>query len=208
MLITSATARTTAALLALIAWTGLILQVAGVFPRSASLIDALWTMLRFFTITTNLILAVVMTGIALGHRPFGTPRLLGGVTIALVFVGGVNATLLSGRLPLNSSDLIADLFLHYVTPVAMLAFWLLLRPRGALRRHDPVLWSLYPLTYAAYAIARGATDGNYPYPFINVAQIGMGRTGANILLLWLAYLLAGALLVWLDRRGSPPARQT
>jgi hypothetical protein len=208
MLITSATARTTAALLALIAWTGLILQVAGVFPRSASLIDALWTMLRFFTITTNLILAVVMTGIALGRPAFGSPRLLGGVTIALAFVGGVNAALLSGGLPLNRSDLIADLFLHYVTPVAMLVFWLTLRPHGALRRRDPVLWSLYPLAYAAYALARGAADGNYTYPFINVTQIGVGRTAANITLLWLTFLLLGALLVWLDRRGSPLARQT
>ena len=203
MVIASATARTAAALLALIAWTGLILQVAGVFPRSASLIDAIWTMLRFFTITTNLILAVLMTGIAFGRPAFGSPRLLGGVTIALAFVGGVNFILLNGRPTLSSSDPIADLFLHYVTPVAMLVFWLLLRPRGSLRYRDAVLWSVYPLAYAAYALARGAADGNYTYPFIDVARIGAGRTGMNITLLWLTFLLLGALLVWLDRRGSP-----
>jgi hypothetical protein len=194
MLIVSASARKAAAILALIAWTGLVLQVAGVLPRSASLIWAVWTMLRFFTITTNLLLAVVMTGIALGRPAFGSPRLLGGVT------------LLHGWLNLGRSDLIADLLLHYVTPVAMLAFWLLLRPRGALQYRDPVLWSLYPLAYAVYAIARGAVDGVYPYPFLDIAQIGAGRTGANLGLLWLSFVLVGALMVWLDRRGTPLLR--
>jgi hypothetical protein len=206
MLIVSVSARKAAAILALIAWTGLVLQVAGVLPRSASLIWAVWTMLRFFTITTNLLLAVVMTGIALGRPAFGSPRLLGGVTLALGFVGVVNVTLLHGWLNLGRSDLIADLLLHYVTPVAMLAFWLLLRPRGALQYRDPVLWSLYPLAYAVYAIARGAVDGVYPYPFLDIAQIGAGRTGANLGLLWLSFVLVGALMVWLDRRGTPLLR--
>jgi hypothetical protein len=204
MAIISAKARIAAAVLALIAWAGLVLQVAGVFPRSASLIDAIWAMLRFFTITTNLGLAVVMTGISLGRPAFGAPRLLGGLTLALVFVGGVNVTLLQGRLDLASRDLMADLFLHYVTPLAMLAFWLVLRPRGVLRYRDPFLWSLYPLAYAVYAIARGAADGTYPYPFVDVAQIGLARTGANITLLWLSFVLAGLVLVSLDRRETPP----
>ena len=102
--IASSPARKAAAILALIAWTGLVVQFASVLPRSASAIDALWAMLRFFTITTNLLMAVVMSGIVLGWAGLWSQRLLGGVTLAMVFVGVVHVTLLRGRLQLGGSD--------------------------------------------------------------------------------------------------------
>lgn len=206
MAIASATTRKAAAILALIAWTGLIVQFASVLPRSASLIDALWAMLRYFTVTTNLLMAVVMTGIALGRAGFWSQRLLGGLTLAMIFVGGVHVTLLRGRLQLGGSDAIADLFLHYLAPLAILAFWLLFRPRGDLRPRDPFLWSIYPLAYGAYAIARGVFDGRYPYPFLDVARIGAAQVAANVAMLILLFLLVGLLVVRLDRRAAPSSR--
>jgi hypothetical protein len=192
-------------MLALIAWAGLAMQFAAVLPRSASLIEAVWAMLRYFTITTNLLFAVVMSGIAFGSAAFAKPFLLGGVTLSMAFVGAVYVTVLRARLDLSGDDVLADLVLHYVTPVASPAFWLLLRT-GALRHRDPFLWSIYPLAYGAYAIARGASDGLYPYPFLDVAQFGAGQVAANLALLWFSFLVAGAMLVWLDRRiTQPPA---
>lgn len=203
--IASIPARKAAAILALIAWTGLVVQFASVLPRSASAIDALWAMLRFFTITTNLLMAMVMSGIALGWAGLWSQRLLGGVTLAMVFVGVVHVTLLRGRLQFGGSDMIADLFLHYLSPIAMLAFWVLFRPLGALRHRDPFLWSIYPLAYAAYAIARGSSDGRYPYPFLDLAQISAAQVVANVALLTLCFLLVGWLLVWRDKRAPPAA---
>lgn len=205
MAIASIPARKTAASLAILAFTGLALQFVAVLPRSASMIDALWAMLRFFTITTNLLMAVVMTGIALGWAGFWSQRLLGGLTLAMIFVSGVYVVLLRRGLELDANAMIADLILHYLSPIAMLAFWLLFRPQGALRHRDPFLWSIYPLAYGAYAIARGASDGRYPYPFLDLSQISAAQVVANVALLTLCFLLVGWVFVWRDRRAPPAA---
>ncbi|MFZ5976285.1 MULTISPECIES: Pr6Pr family membrane protein [unclassified Hydrotalea] len=33
-------------------------------------------------------------------------------------------------------------------------------------------WLIYPLLYLVYILIRGSFSGFYPYPFVNVLQIG------------------------------------
>ena len=59
--------------------------------------------------------------------------------------------------------------------------------------------ALYPLVYFAYVLVRGAEDGKYPYPFLDVGKLGWVQTGLNAGGIAMAFILAGFLLVWIDR---------
>ena len=154
-------------------------------------------MLRFFTVVTNLLVAIVMTRVAMGRRV--SAFVLAGLTLAIVFVGLVYATLLHGLVELSGLALTADVLLHYVVPVAMAAYWPAFAPKIGLQFRDPLLWCVYPLAYLVYVVVRGSVDGRYPYPFIDVATLGYGRIVLNSLMLLVAYLLAGLVLVALGR---------
>jgi len=197
--------RVAAALIALAAWSGLVVQFASTFGQNGSIPETLWILLRFFTVITNLLVAFTMTRIAMGRHI--SPFLMAGLTLAIIFVGIVYATLLHGLVELAGLALIADILLHYVVPAAMAVYWLVFAPKIGLRLGYPLLWCAYPLLYLFYVVVRGSVDGRYPYPFIDVATLGYGRIVLNSLLLLVAYLLAGLGLVALGglmarRRGA------
>lgn len=198
--------RAAAGLIASAGWTGLAVQFDASIGLTGSVSAALWTMLLFFTIIANLLAAVVLTGIALDRRSFAAPILIGGVTIAILLVGVVHTLLLRGLLELSGGAGRADILLHGVTPVLVPLYWLLLAPKGGLTPRAPFVWAGLPLLYFVYALARGAIEGRYPYPFMNVARIGWGATLTNALAMAAAFLAVGALLIWLDRRLAPRRR--
>jgi len=195
-----------AALVALICWTGIGLQFWSSFTfRHYDLVLTVWTLARFFTIISNLVLAVTMTSVAAGRRV--SPLMLGGLTLAILLVGIVYASLLRGLHPLSGLPLIANYLLHDVSPIAMALYWLLFVPRASLRWNAPWLWLLFPGTYLLYALARAQFDRHYPYPFIDVGKLGWAQVALNVGGIALGFLLAGFALVWIDRwRPLGPSR--
>ena len=188
--------RAAAALVAIICWAGLAIQFSATFAHQHDIAATLWILARFFTIITNLLVAIAMTSVAV-DRPV-SPPILGGLTLAILLVGVVYATLLAGLQHLTGPALLADVLLHKVSPVAMALWWLLFAPRARLKRNAPLWWAAYPLAYFAYAIARGHYDGRYPYPFMDVGKIGWLQTALNAGGIALAFIIAGFLLVWID----------
>ena len=192
--------RVAAAIIALIAWAGLAIQFNATFASQESLGATLWILARFFTVLTNLIVAITFTALAFGRQV--PPSMLGGVTLAIALVGAVYMLLLRGLLELSGGALLADTLLHKVVPVLVPIWWLAFAPKDGLTNRDPWLWALYPLAYFAYAIARGLAGDKYPYPFMNVAEIGWLRTLTNSALIALFFVLVGYFMLWLDRRVS------
>lgn len=197
MLSASGGARLAAALMAALAWTGLAMEFAAALPRLGSMPAALWAVLRYFTITTNLIVAAIFTALALARTPH--PRLLAGTALAIALVGIVYQGVLRGQVPMSPGGPVADLLLHALTPLLVPLYWLAFARKGALRWRDPALWALYPLAYLAYALARGAADGLYAYPFIDAPRIGWPQVGRNVASITAGFLAAGVALVALDR---------
>jgi hypothetical protein len=188
--------RAAAALVALICWVGLALQFSLSFANQHDVVTTIWVLLRFFTIITNLLVAIAMTLVAI-DRPV-SPLVLGGLTLAILLVGIVYATLLAGlEHPTGLAALVNNL-LHRVSPLAMPLWWLFFAPRGRLKGNAPLIWVAFPVAYFAYTLARGHFDGRYPYPFINVARIGWVQTALNAGGIALGFIIAGYALVWLD----------
>lgn len=201
--------RLAAAVIAAAAWGGLIVQFMETHALVRSAVVAASIMLRFFTITTNLIAAILFTGVALGVRRFGSPRLLASAALWLGLVGVVNALLLRG-LAHNAGWAVADTLLHDVTPVLAPAFWAVFARKGALRIADTVWFAFYPLAYLAFALVRGALYGLYPYPFLNVGKLGGMAVLSNVGLIALGFIAAGVGMLALDaalgrRTSLPPA---
>jgi hypothetical protein len=186
-----------AALVAIICWAGLAIQFSATYGHQHDVAASLWLLARFFTIITNLVLAVTMTAAAIGRRV--APFIIGGVTLAILLVGVVYATLLAGLHALSGPALVADILLHKVSPVAMALWWLFFAPRAQLGWRAPLWWSLYPLAYFAYALGRGQLDHRYPYPFMDLGKLGWMQTALNAGGIALAFILAGFALVWVDR---------
>lgn len=202
----ASTARLAAAAIALVALAGLGVQLSATFGITGSILATLAIVLRYFTVITNLAVAVLMGVIACGRRPGAF--WLGGATLAILLVGVVYNTLLVGLVELSGGALLADAIMHKVVPLLVLIYWLLLGPRRGLRWRDPWWWSLYPLAYFLYALARAARDGIYPYPFMDVGQLGAARVLVNALAIAAAFVVAGEAMVALDRRAplGPRAR--
>nr|WP_262984959.1 Pr6Pr family membrane protein [Sphingomonas daechungensis] len=147
-----------------------------------------------------------MTAVALDRRV--SSFIHAGVTLAIGLVGVVYVTLLRGLLQLEGAALIADTILHYAVPIMTVLYWIAIAPKYGLRWQHSLLWSLYPLAYFAYAIVRGSIDGRYPYPFMNLAELGPARTALNAVGLAIAFVIAGVLMVAFSRlagrnRGRP-----
>jgi hypothetical protein len=105
---------------------------------------------------------------------------------------------------------VSNVLLHYVVPPAMAAYWLRFGPKSGLGWRHPFAWVLYPLTYFIYALVRGAVDGRYPYPFMDLNKISLLVALRNGLVIAALFLLAGLAMVAIGRRLSrahfgPPA---
>jgi hypothetical protein len=196
----SANGRGLAGLIAIVAWVGLGVQFGSSTVAQGSVGAAAWHLLLFFTILTNLGLAVTFTGVALGKPSFGAPSLLGGVTLSILLVGVVYSLLLAGTAVLTGGDRFANVIMHYAMPILTPVFWLIQAPKGGLRTRDPLIWAAYPLLYLAYALVRGGIEGQYPYPFLDVGKFGWAATASNAAGIAAGFLIAGYLMIWLDRR--------
>ncbi|RWA67171.1 MAG: hypothetical protein EOQ30_27270 [Mesorhizobium sp.] len=188
-----------AALVALAAWAGIAVHFHALADGPASWPAALWALAGYFTITTNLLVAIVFTGVVIKSR-FATPWLLGATLLNILLVGIVYGLLLQSLKELTAGSQLANILLHRVTPALTTVFWLAFVRKGTLTWRAPFVWALYPLFYLAYALVRGAAEARYPYPFIDVVRIGWEQTLANSASIALAFVAAGEVLVWLDRR--------
>jgi hypothetical protein len=195
---------------ALLAWSGLALQLGILVFNAATgrseltLLEAVWRFLGYFTILTNIVVAVSYSArlwapdTAIG-RFFARPVVDSGVLAAITLVGVVYITILQRLWQPQGAQLLADILLHYVAPLGYIIYWIAFVPRGLLRWSFVLSWLIYPTGYLIYAMLRGRLDNWYAYPFIDVVQLGYLRVFANAAGLIAIFLLAGLLLIVLDR---------
>lgn len=189
----SPTVRTAAGLIALVAALSLAISFA-VDRAELGAPGALWSMARYFTNLTNAVVAVVFGATALrGRWPgAGWPA---AATVWIVIVGVVYHVLLAATHNPEGIEVWSNIGLHTVTPLGALALWTAAAPKAPLPATAPLVWTIFPMAYAGYALLRGAFDGVYPYFFLDPAKSGLPTVLAYVLGLGLFFVAAGALLV-------------
>jgi len=199
---------TTAALLGWFALTlQLILTIQLAVDNSSSVPAALWQWIGYFTITTNILVALALSASALGQRGaetkfFGRPDVHSMIAMSIVIVSLIYNLLLRQLWHPHGWQLLADVLMHDVMPLLFLLHWWLVIPKTSLHWRQVGAWQIYPAAYFVYAIARGALNGWYPYPFLDVPTLGYLRVLINAAVILLAFVAVGLGLVALARQQS------
>ncbi len=192
-----------ALIVALIAWFALVVQLVvsirtGI-ARGGGWAFGLWMYIAFFTVTTNLIVAASSLLLAVAPdsragRALGDGNSLTGIAACIILVALTYNALLAGLWQPRGWQLIADLALHDLVPILFVALWWIAVPRRSIVFRRAALWALYPVLYFAYAMIRGVLTDFYPYPFINVDQLGFVAVAINALGVLLAFFVILAIL--------------
>jgi hypothetical protein len=197
------------ALIALAAFSGLGIQLWILLESAdfASPLATVWRFLAFFTILTNLMVGIVSAVSAIAPNSASGRLLTGantraGVALYIGLVGVIYHLLLSGLWDPQGWQKIADLLLHTATPVMMAIAWIFFDAKKDLTLKALPQIIVYPVAYTVYAMIRGAGDGFYPYPFIDVAELGYARVLMNVVGLTAAFLFAGGLLILIGKTLS------
>lgn len=156
----------------------------------------------YFTIQSNVL--VLAVSLLLMLRPGrGSPllrvlhldALLGIAVTGLVF-----AIVLAPLIDPQGVAAAVNAGLHVVSPIAAVLGWILVGPRGWVDRQVIGRAFLWPVAWIAYTLAHGALTGWYPYPFLDVAELGYPRSLLNIaVVLAVAFALA-LVALRVDRR--------
>ena len=67
------------------------------------------------------------------------------------------------------------------------------------------MWLAYPLVWTALTLARGASDGWYPYPFLNPANGGYGQVAVTAVAVTIGFALFAGVIIAI---GVARARET
>lgn len=192
-------ARLTAAALALIAFGSVGLRVLLSIEEMDGDVDAaLWDLARFFTILTNTLVGLTF-GLAALRKTAVYPPWIAALTLSVVLVGAVYHLLLADLITFTGLAVLADHGLHTLVPIGCLLWWLIFAPKRPLVYADLPIFAMWPALYVAYALGRGAQDGRYPYPFMNLAEIGAAAVATNLVGLMTVLLLGGIAMISLRR---------
>ena len=200
-------------LLGAVAWAGVLLQLVLSLRMAASNgktpLQGLVVYFGYFTLLTNLFIALICaahwrrSGSAFG-RWLQRPVVLGCATTAILLVGLAYHFLLREIWSPQGAQWLSDGVLHYVVPLLALVHWWFLSHREPLPWSVVPCWCLYPIVYFAYALVRGEILESYPYPFIDVTEIGYARALVNAMALLVGFTGLGFVVLGISRIRSKP----
>lgn len=197
-----------AAITAAVGWFALLLQLYLIIEnRAASVAETIARYFGFFTILTNILVALSLTtvyfkGIDAKNSFFTKPKTLTATTVYITIVGLIYNTILRFQWAPEGLAKMADELLHTVIPIACIAFWLLFVPKQTINWKNILPWLIYPLAYITYTLLRGSFAQWYPYPFVDVLTLGYNKVMVNCFFVTLAFIVVAALFVGIAKMMS------
>ncbi len=188
----------------------LLLQFSLSIPNSLedgrSLTMSVIRYFSYFTILTNLTIVLIYAASLFPRigwlRILRTPvaRATGAACISLV--GLFYFVILAGLWKPEGLWLVADITLHYITPIAYVMWFALFHRTGTLNFTRIPLMLFPAVIYLIYVMIRGAIIGEYPYPTFEVFNIGLTQVLMNIGALVVFLSVLSALAIGIDRLAS------
>jgi len=191
-----------------LAWFALIVQFILMAEKNVTpLPETIIRYFSFFTILTNLLVAVYATCLVLVPssslgRFFSRPSVGTATTVYIVAVGVIYNAILRALWKPEGMQRVVDELLHTIIPILFLIFWALFLARKELKWNAFFLWLIYPLVYCLCIIGRGYLSGFYPYPFMDVAKLGYKQVMLNSLGVTIVFLGFSVLLINIGRLKS------
>lgn len=161
----------------------------------------------FFTVQSNLLVLVAAVSLALDPSRDGrfwrVVRL--DALLGIVVTGAVFGAVLAPALHHEGVDRWINAGFHYVSPVMALLGWLVFGPRPRVDGRTLAWAFAWPVGWIVYTFVRGAVVGWYPYPFLDVGEVGFAVAVRNTGFVVVLAVLLLAVFRFLDRRLPTPA---
>ena len=170
---------------------------------------------RMFTNISNLLCAVYFifaaSFIAFDKRRTGgaspCPLIKGVCTMSITLTGIVGSAAIVGEFSLSTSAGIATILLHIITPVMIMADWLLFDIKGRYKGFFPLVWLSAPFAYFIYIMVsaqfmeKGARM-RFPYPFLDYEILGIPALITVVAIITVFYGFIGYLCYFIDKKMS------
>lgn len=196
-------------IIAAIAWFAVIMQFLISVPeyrlKGETLAGSIIHLASYFTILTNILVAVSLTSVLLIPKTFVGRFFtkISSVTAIAVYITIVAFVYNLVLRPFWSTKGVFktnDELLHVVVPVLYVLNWLFLLPKKGLVWRQLPNWLLFPLCYLFYVIIRGSLTGNYPYFFVDAKSYGYAAVALNSFVLLIVFAVFCALYILIGRK--------
>ena len=184
----------------------LILQFSLSIPLRMSngdtIFGALVYFFTFYTILTNIMLVLIYVSDLWPReslRWWRSPVTRGMMAATILLVGLFYHFFLAGTWNPQGWFKVADVALHYVTPIFYLLWWVIFTWHGKLKFGDIPIMLLPSTIWLIYALIRGAIITEYPYPILEAHKLGYGQVAINVLAVLVAVTILCAIVVAIDR---------
>ncbi len=181
----------------------LYLIVVNAIAKDINLFSETWRFFSYMTIWTNIYVALCFAADAF-HSPvlrfFRKPVIQACAFINILVVGVTYHLLLANIWAPQGWQYVADVLLHYAMPALFILYWLILVEKNKLEYSSVFTWMIYPGVYFVYSLLRGLITKTYPYPFVDVNELGYPTVLFNSFVLLIVYVLLGLGTVALSRR--------
>ncbi|HOC28881.1 MAG TPA: Pr6Pr family membrane protein [Treponemataceae bacterium] len=168
-------------------------------------------LLCYYTVQSNIVCLIYATVLAIADiagKRIRYERAAGAVTIMITVTMLVyNLVLDRSGFSMTGNDMeIANLIVHLVLPLMILADWLFFAQKGLLRAREPFFWTIIPVSYYLYILARAEISGlipgrntRFPYFFIDSDALGFPAVAVNIILFTIFFLILGFIIFGIDK---------
>jgi hypothetical protein len=130
---------------------------------------------------------------------FTKPETVTAVTLYILIVGIIYNAILRFLSQPRGLLSIVDELLHVVVPLCFFLYWWLFLDKMPIRWSHIFYWLIFPLIYLFYTLWHGSFSGFYPYPFVNVSELGMNRVILNSFSVTFVFVIIGILLIVLGK---------
>ncbi len=192
--------RYTAIAVAVVAGITLILRVVLATQEHTSVLSGISYLSQFFTILTNFLVLITMVLIGIGYRL--RKGILYSLVVAIVCVGIVYHTLLAHLWSPQGLAMLADQGVHTVVPLLTFLWWVVFTEMNGTSWKVAFKATVWPLVYVGFALLRAQFSGFYPYPFLNLEELGTMQLVYNIVGLTIVFFIIGLLLLSFTRLCS------
>jgi len=118
---------------------------------------------------------------------------------AIVGVGLIYHIMLANLWSPQGLTMIADQGVHTLVQLLTFIWWIVFSTISEVSWKDSLRVILWPLAYVTYAISRAVWSGFYPYPFLNLTELGVTRLAVNVIALSLVFIFLGIMLLLIAR---------
>lgn len=189
---------------AILSWMTIITQfVLLLEARMTSLMEAILRFFTFFTILTNILVAIVFTALWLKPKNifsfFTLFNTMSATAVYVFVVGFVYNTVLRFIWEPQGLQRIVDEMLHLIIPIVFITYWMYNIKSNTIQWKSIFNWLMYPMLYLVVILIRGHFADYYPYPFVNVLELGYSKVILNSLLLTLFFGLISSVVIGVVR---------